>query len=117
MNIYIFWTRDNVDPNKMFTGTVKVQGWNLDEWAEKYNVSRIDYMDLDMQGAEGAVLKTCPKILKTVTFIHVEVSTTPLWSGIVLFPELKYFLESEGFTFIQAELEHNLHGNALFQRK
>jgi FkbM family methyltransferase len=70
---------------------------NLDEWAEESQVDHIDYMWLDMEGAELHVLKSAPRILKNVRALSCELNHHEFRKGMCDFEEMKNFLESEGF--------------------
>lgn len=51
---------------------ITVDALNLDEWAGQYGVDYIDFMWLDMEGAELQMLSAAPQILKTVKVIFIE---------------------------------------------
>lgn len=70
---------------------------NLDEWATNNNIQKIDYMWLDMEGAEYNVLSAAPKILSTVTAISLEGNFREFRKGFILFTEVKRLLEESGF--------------------
>lgn len=77
---------------------IEVYCKNLDEWAEENNVTNIDYMWLDMEGAEGYVLKSAPKIMRTVRAISCELNFWEYRKGMTLFQDIYDFLTKEGFT-------------------
>lgn len=76
---------------------LEVDCMNLDEWATDNNVQKIDYMWLDMEGAEYTVLSAAPKILSTVRVISLEGNCREFRKGFTLFDDLKNFLEESGF--------------------
>jgi FkbM family methyltransferase len=84
-------------PGVSFNEIIQVPITTLDDWAEKNNVTHIDFMWLDMQGSEGAMLKACPKIFQTVKAIQTEYSIEPLYEGTLLLNELHSFLIVHGF--------------------
>ena len=105
---------------KDFSQTVEVPIWNLDEWAQKYGVKGIDFMHLDMEGAEGMMLKACPNILKTVSFIQIEYRHSKPFHDAMSYPEIIKFLHEKGFNLLRCQ-EHkaayfNIIGDALFIR-
>lgn len=105
-------------PGVLFTKTIEVDCVNLDEWAQKNNVDHIDFMWLDMQGAELMVLKAAPKILRTVKMIVTEVNFYETYAGCPLYPEVKKWFESQGF--IVATEVSSIYvdfGDVLFVRK
>lgn len=70
---------------------------NLDEWAQENNIKFIDYMWLDMEGAEYYVLSSAPRILKTVKVISCELNFREFRKGMPQFEDLYNFLINEGF--------------------
>ena len=77
----------------------------LDHWAEQNKIDHIDFIWLDVEGAELNVLKAGINIaginiLRTVKVIHTEVNFKEFWYGIALFKELKEWLEEKNFKII-----------------
>ncbi len=103
------------EKKKFFETPIKVPVLTLDKWAELQNVSHIDFLYLDMQGAEGDMLKASPTLLKTVKVIELEFYTYPVYEGIMFRDEIKTFLEDAGFKTLYLEPEEN--GEAIFVRK
>jgi 2-O-methyltransferase len=106
----------NVHPQITFDEQIMVTGITIDHWAELNNITNIDFLWLDLQGLELEVLKSSPKILKTVKVIHAEVSLIETYEGVPLYSELRDWLEKEGFTVIKEELPWRDMGNVLFVR-
>lgn len=86
----------------------------LDRIAVETGFSDItDVLVVDVQGAELLVLKGADHLLSTVKAVVTEISTIPYYSGGVLFPELRSFLESRGFVPMSLPRRH---GDMLFLR-
>ena len=75
--------------------------------------NRCDVLVVDVQGAELLVLKGAESTIAMANAVIVEISTRPFYDGGVLYPELKAFLESRGFTAMAAPCRH---GDMLFLR-
>lgn len=88
----------------------------LDHWCIENEVQEIDFMWLDLEGMELHVLESSPEILKTVQAIYTETNLRDFRSGMTRYEDLKYFLESSGFTMICHWYREDLQGNALFVR-
>jgi FkbM family methyltransferase len=88
-------------PEIGFEETASVPVTTLASWAEREGVDRIDGMWLDMQGYELAALKAAGPVLETTRAIILEVSATELYAGVPLWPEVKAWLEAEGFLIEQ----------------
>lgn len=105
---------------KDFSQTVEVPVWNLDDWARQHGVESIDFLHLDMEGAEGMMLQACPNILKTVSFIQIEYRHSKPFHGAMSYPEIIALLHDRGFNLLRCQ-EHkaayfNIIGDALFIR-
>jgi 2-O-methyltransferase len=100
-------------PSVHFT-PIMVNTITLDDWAEKYNVDHVDFMWLDMQGAELQALQVAPKVLKNVKVLLIEVSLTERYKDNPLYNEVKSWLEKQGFLLELEHLHHGTWGNALF---
>ena len=72
-------------PTVYFDKELPVNTITLDEWAEENSVTKIDFMWLDLQGMELMVLKTGINLLKTVSAIYTEVSSTQRFMKVKLF--------------------------------
>lgn len=103
-------------PCVKFTEEIIVTTLTLDDWADIYDIKKIDFMWLDLQGSEPLVLMHCPNILKTVKAIYTEVNTEELYAGSILYPELKNFMKQQGFTLTYEKLLETGQGDALFVR-
>jgi len=57
-----------------FFKQIDIDVYTIDDWAIKYNVEKIDFMWLDLQGAEYDVLKSSPRMLATTKVIFSEVT-------------------------------------------
>jgi FkbM family methyltransferase len=105
-------------PDVYFKEEIKVETLTLDDWAAKNNISRIDFLWLDMQGIELETLQASPRILSTVTMIHTEVSTKETYENVKLYQEVRSWLEGQGFEVISEAIPAGTDmGNALFLKK
>jgi 2-O-methyltransferase len=101
-------------PKVTFSSTCTVQTDTIDDWAASRGISRIDFMWLDLQGHELRVLRAAPLCLQTTRVIHAEVILKPLYAGCVLYPELRAWLEGQGFEVVCEALPWPDAGNVLF---
>ncbi len=107
----------NTNPDVLFEEKIRVETSTLDDWAARQGIARVDYMWLDMQGAEYAMLQASPNLLKTVRVIFTEVSLMELYEGTPLYPEFKRWLQGQGFVLEKEVLPWDSCGDALFVRK
>lgn len=104
-------------PNVSFQSSIKVDVMTLDDWAQKNNVKKVDFMWLDMQGSELDMLKASPRMLATTRAIYTEVSMVELYEGCPLYDEVRAWLESKGFVVVREEIPWQDGGNVLFVRE
>ena len=99
-----------------FNEKIQVPTTTLDAWAERYHIDHVDFMWLDTQGSELTILKSSPRILKTVRVILTEVEFVEEYKGQALFSDIKAYLESQGFTFAAIHMSCDWCGDAVFVR-
>jgi FkbM family methyltransferase len=78
--------------------TEKVEITTLDNWAQTKHIPKVDFIKLDVQGAELDVLMGAEKTLQTVRMLEVEVQFNPLYQGVPLFGDVDSFLRKRGFS-------------------
>lgn len=102
-------------PSVHFQKKISVPMLSLEIWAQQYRVSAVDFLWLDMQGAELNALKGMGKLLDTVRALHVEVSTKESYAGAPLYPELAAWMRARGFK-AQHERFEGSQGDVFFAR-
>lgn len=75
-----------------------IQTVALDEIQE---IKDVDYIKIDIQGAELAVFSNAKRLLKGVSIIQTEVSFVELYKNQPLFADVDSFLREQGFQFIK----------------
>ncbi len=88
----------------------------LDDWCQAHGVSRIEALHIDAEGFELEILKSSPEIFKTVLVIWIKTHHSKSRIGIGLYPEMKLFLEAQGFTEHLHWVDEEGQGDALFIR-
>lgn len=78
--------------------------------------AQLDFLFMDVQGAELAVLQGAERTLERVRFIWAEVSVVEFYEGAVLLPKLMAYLSEKGFHLYSAKLSSVGMGDALFAR-
>jgi len=72
---------------------------SLDDFTKKNSMGDIDFVKIDIQGAELDVFKGGEKALKNSLFIVTEVEFIPLYKDQPLFGEVSTYLQSKGLMF------------------
>ncbi|MEX1002114.1 MAG: FkbM family methyltransferase [Crocinitomicaceae bacterium] len=111
--------KEHVDfhPDVSFEHEIEVPLMSLDKWAAENHVDSIDFMWLDMQGAEYEMLNASSNILNKVKVLFTEVSLIETYEGVPLYNEFRAFLESKGFEVYKEYLYWEDMGNVLFVRR
>jgi FkbM family methyltransferase len=107
----------NMNPEVTFDQIAYVNTVTLDEWAQDNGIEKIDFMWLDMQGAEFAMLKKSKMIFPQIKVLYTEISKIELYEGQGLYIAYKKWLLDSNFTLIKEDLPWGFAGNALFVRK
>lgn len=103
----------------IFPKIIEVPAITLDDWAKQQNIDHIDLLWLDLQGFELAVMQSSPRIMATVKTILTEVQFTQAYEGNPEYPQVRSWLEGQGFTMIGKDFPDNptwFSGNALFMK-
>ena len=96
---------------------IEVPSVVLDDWCRKNQQSNIDFMWLDLEGYELQVLRSSPRILRTVKAIYTETNFYEFRKGMTMYQELRNFLESNGFRLLAHGYYPPYQGNAIFVRE
>lgn len=64
-----------------FEKTIAVSTCRLDDWCAENGVDQIDFIWMDVQGAEGDVIAGASKILESTRFLYTEYSNNELYDG------------------------------------
>ena len=90
------WPQQNLH----MTGEIHLQCITLDTLfsANQIDVQDYDFWVIDLQGSEKLALEGAAESLKCSRSLLVEVSTVEVYKSGVLWPELKDFLEKNGFS-------------------
>lgn len=89
---------------------------NLDEWADENGINYIDYMWLDIEGAELYVLMSAPQILETVRAISCELNYKEFRQDMPHFEKVNNYLNSQGFTLYKIWGSENWQATGVYIR-
>jgi 2-O-methyltransferase len=114
-----------------FDNSITVSTTTMDAWADTHRVEKIDFIWLDVQGAEFPVLKAAPRMMKTVKVVMTEVEFVELYKGQSLYAEMRTWFEAQGFEQVATDFDASApksadlktrkgtswYGNSIFVRK
>lgn len=79
--------------------TIDIETTTLDLFCQEENIEEIDFLQIDVQGADLDVLQGAINMLnKTVLAIQIEVEFSPLYINQPLFADVDYFLREQKFS-------------------
>ena len=79
--------------------TIEIETTTLDTFCQEQGIKEIDFLQVDVQGADLDVLQGSINILKsTVLGVEVEVEFSSLYRNQPLFSDIDYYLKKYGFT-------------------
>lgn len=104
-------------PEIEFTHSIQVDCITIKEWAIANKINKLDFLWLDMQGAEPLALMGLDQLFENVSAIFSEINFKENYKGNWLYPELKEYLKTKGFEVIYTDIHYEDSGNALFVRK
>jgi len=99
-----------------FKEKVKVQTERLDDFCKTQGVSKIDFIYLDVQGAELMVLKGAGNLIKKIGAIWMEVEAIELYEGQPLKNEVERFMKKSGFVRAKDTVDE-ISGDQLYLRQ
>ena len=84
--------------------TVDIETTTLDTFCQEEGIQHVDFLQMDVQGAELLVLEGASKLLEQGIFaIQAEVSFEPLYKEQPLFADVDKYLRAKGFSFFDFE--------------
>jgi FkbM family methyltransferase len=80
--------------------TVGIETTTLDSFCETEGIDEIDFLQVDVQGADLQVLEGAPHILgSSILGIQIEVAFSELYVNQPLFADVDTYIRKQGFTF------------------
>lgn len=96
-------------------GTTKT----FDTLAQENNLdlSKYDFLNLDIQGAELLALKGMPDTLKSIKYVYTEVNTGEVYKNCAKIGEMDEYLKSFGFKRVETHITEYEWGDAFYIKK
>ena len=109
-------THATVHPEVKYINSEKLRTSRIDNI--DYDFSGLDFLNLDIQGAELLALKGMGDMLDQFNYVYTEVNWTELYKGCVLFNDLTKWLKDKGFRFCESrECGNTTWGDAFYMRQ
>jgi FkbM family methyltransferase len=81
-----------------FDKTIEIETLTLDKFCKDNNITEIDYIHMDVQGAEIMVLNGANRIISNIKAIWMEVENVELYTNQPLKEEVEKYMKKHGFT-------------------
>ncbi|MXV17463.1 FkbM family methyltransferase [Hufsiella ginkgonis] len=88
-----------------FTDRIKVKLSTIADFCLRHNLSSVDFIHMDVQGAELRVLKGAGEFLRSVKAIWLEVSKIHLYKDQPLAGEIYSYMTANGFVLVKDETD------------
>ncbi|MCG6534962.1 MAG: FkbM family methyltransferase, partial [Syntrophales bacterium LBB04] len=79
--------------------TVQVNTTSLGTWADKHSIKDIDFIKLDVQGAELEILQGAGNLLDSIIGMNIEVWFVPIYLKQPLFADIDIYIRNKQFDF------------------
>ena len=96
---------------------IEVNSTRLDSFFKKNNISNVDILWMDIQGAELMALKSLGDFLKDIKIIHLELEFFEIYKGQPLFKDINAFLSKNNFNLIEFTSVGKYSGDGIYIRK
>lgn len=98
-----------------FEEKVEVATNTLNNFCQSYSIDEIDFIHMDVQGAELMVLKGAGDFLRRIKLIWMEVEEVSLYEQQPLKPEVQSFMAKNGFVKVK-DTVNDISGDQLYVR-
>lgn len=115
-SILEFGTHSKEHPDVVFTGQKSMMATTLDELEFLGFIEKVNFMNLDIQGAELMALQGGVDYLSDVQYIYTEVNQKELYKGCCLLKDLDHWLGQRGFSRVELEMTQHGWGDAFYVR-
>ena len=95
---------------------IEVESTTIETFCNDMNIKKIDFVWVDLQGAEYLAFKGMGKYLSTIDIIHTEAEFFEIYSEQYFFEDIKKILR-KNFFLISGNIKHELFDNFIFINK
>lgn len=96
-----------------FNETIEVPCETLDTFCARANIETVDFIHMDVQGAESLVLEGAAQTLPRTLSLWLEIATEQLYRGQKLRSEMQEYLTARGFA-MAFEHSHGVEGDQFY---
>ena len=106
-------------PQVKYIDSVKVKSKRIDTILRdnEISVSKYDFLNLDIQGAELMALKGMGKLIESFNYIYTEVNIGEVYRGCAKMNEIDEFLDKYDFKRVETKITEFEWGDAFYIKK
>lgn len=102
-SIFEFGTHPEFSPDTVFVNKVNLKTRTVDSLVEEFGITGLNFLNMDLQGAELAALQGAEKFLEGVSFVMSEVNKAEVYLGCAKIKELDAFLRVRQFRRVETQ--------------
>ena len=87
--------------------TTTVDCVTLSDVMQEYGIPKVDIIWMDLQGAELIALESLGEHIKTLKYIHTELSFKAIYTGQAMFRDVHLYLVENGLALVNDKLQTN----------
>lgn len=108
----------NAHPDVKVINSVPMEGWAYQDLADLHFIDPdLNFLNIDVQGAELMVLQGMGDKLKNFDYAYIEVNEKELYTGCAMLPDIDQFMVNAGFERKDMQMTSFGWGDALYVRK
>lgn len=108
--------KENINSWLKFENKISVETITLSQFFIENKIKEVDFMHMDVQGAEKDVLIGTKKHINKIKIIWLEVADVEFYKNQVLRIDLEKFMKKNNFYLVRSEMEGNA-GDQLYANK
>lgn len=105
-----------IHPWLKFNDTITIETETLKNFCKTHEIKTIDFIHMDVQGAELIVLEGAENMISNINAIWLEVEKVPLYENQALKPQIETFLLSNNFICVINKV-NNIAGDQFWIKK
>lgn len=105
-----------IHPWLEFNETISIETETLENFCKDHEIETIDFIHMDVQGAELIVLEGAENMISNINSIWLEVEKVPLYENQALKPQIETFLLSNNFICVINKV-NNIAGDQFWIKK
>lgn len=115
-SVFEFGTHSEFSPDTVWVEKKQLRTITVDTLSKRHDFRGINFLNMDLQGAELLALKGATKFLDQIDYIYTEVNLDDVYVNCAKADEVVAFLNDHGFRVMMLQWDGHGWGDALFRR-